>query len=494
MKGNSSNFKLALWLSIGQFCTYTITFVSTIILVRYFDKMEYGTYKQILYVYTSLQTLFAMGLPSAFAYFIPRLNKNQQKQLVNKLTQLFLLFGFIFSAVLYFSADFIANLLRNPELSVGIRLFAPLPLFTLPTMGVEGIYTALRRTKDIAVYHIFSKLIMLLCIILPVVVWNMGYREAIIGWGTASFLTFIVAMYMKSQPYFKIDTEIIPNMYRRVFSYSLPLTGAFIAGFFANSADQFFISRYYGTTAFAEFSNGSLSIPIVGVIAVSVKNVLLPIFSKADATHSLDEAIKSYNNAVAKTATIVLPMLLFCFFFAADIMVALYGNQYLASKDYFRMYIIRDFLQVIPYFAVLMALGYSKIYMDMHVVGAFAIWTLDFILIYLGGEGTSIVLITSLFHVSCSFVAFVYLYKKTHISLLPYHIIRYFIRIIIHCSLCLGVLICIRQIFLPVMNVFVSLAFCGSIFYILIVSSGYFLKVNYLESIQLLIKLKYDKR
>lgn len=485
-----SNFNQAMWLGIGQLCTFAIAFITAPILSRYFDKVEYGTYRQILYVYISLQSLFTMGLPNVFAYFIPRLNVGQQKILINRLTLIFLVLGGLFSLVLFLSAEMIGELLNNPELSVGIRLFSLFPLFTLPAMGVEGIYTAIRRAKEIAIYHIFSKIMMFLCIVLPVIIWHVGYRGAIIGWGIASFITFIIAMYMKKRPYVKVDVEKIPNMYREIFSYSFPLTGAFIAGFFVNSADQFFVSRYYGTQVFAEFSNGCFSIPIVGMIAVSVKSVLLPLFSKADATHTLDSAVVSYNNAVKKTTTIVMPVLLFCVFFADDCVVALFGKEYLNSQYYLRMYIIRDFLQIFPYFAVLMALGYSKFYMNMHILGAILLWILDFIIVNVCGTASIIVLVSSLFHVLCSLAAFIFIYRKTRISLLPVNLQKYIGKLLLHCCICLTILFFVRNMKWMQCNVFMLLIVLGSLYYTMIIISGKFLSINYLESIQMLRKVR----
>ena len=211
MKSESSNFQQALWLGIGQLCTFLIAFLTAPILARYFDKVEYGTYKQILYVYTTLQTLFVVGLPNAFSYFLPKLSEGQQKQLVNKMTLLLLIIGGIFSLILFFSSGLIANLLNNQELSSGLKLFSIFPLFTLPTMGVEGIYTTIRKTRTIAIYQIVSKFLMSACIILPVIIWHTGYKAAIIGWGTASFFTFLKAMYMKIMQNKSLKREEIPQ-------------------------------------------------------------------------------------------------------------------------------------------------------------------------------------------------------------------------------------------------------------------------------------------
>lgn len=486
---NTSNFNQALWLGIGQLCTFGITFLTAPIMARYFDKVEYATYKQILYVYTSLQSLFTMGLPSVFAYFIPRINERQQKAFINRLTIYFLIIGAVFSGSLFFSADLIARLMHNPELAVGLKIFALFPLFTLPAMGIEGIYTAIRKAKFVAIYNIFTKILMFFCIILPVVVWHTGYKEAIVGWGVASFITFLVAMYMKSRPYKGIQTEGIPNIDKRIFAYSLPLTGAFVSGFFCNSADQFFVSRYYGPQVFADFINGCFSIPIVGMVAGSVKGVLLPLFSKADEENKMDSVISSYANAVKNSATIIIPMLLFCMVFSSDVVIALFGEKYAASSSYLKIYILRDFVSIFPYFAILMAFGYSRLYMNMHIIGAFAIWILDFIIVHFGASSQLIMAVSTIFHIMCSAIAFVYIYKKKGTQFFNHDLHVYVFTILAHCLIVLT-LIYITATFLPTSNVFVELFTLGIVYYIIIMATGRALNINYLSFVERLVKFR----
>lgn len=57
MNNKTNNTQQALWLALSSFSTLALGFVSAAILSRYFDKTEYGTYKQILYVYGTLQTM-----------------------------------------------------------------------------------------------------------------------------------------------------------------------------------------------------------------------------------------------------------------------------------------------------------------------------------------------------------------------------------------------------------------------------------------------------
>lgn len=482
-QNNKSNFNQALWLGIGQLCTFAIAFLTAPILARYFNKVEYATYRQILYVFSCLQALFTMGLPNVFVYFIPRLNERQQKAFINRMTLYFIIIGAGLSVTIYCAADIIADLLNNKELSIGLKIFSPFPLFTLPAIGVEGIYTAIRKTKWVAFYNIFSKALMFLCIVLPVVIWNTGYKEAIIGWGVASFITFVLAMYMKNLPYKGIDAEAIPNIDHQIFSYALPLTGAFIAGFFVNSADQFFVSRYYGPKIFADFAVGCISIPIVGMVAGSVKGVLLPLFSKADKNGSLNEVVLIYENAVFQTAIIIIPILLFCIVFADDVIVALYGSMYNNSGNYMRFHIIRDLMEILPYFVLLMAFGFSKMYMYIHIIGGVTIWLFDYVIVSIGAGPIWIVCISSIFFVFARIVTFLVVYRHKNISFFSSSLRNFLIKLIAHCGVVLLALY-VSFIYIPIDNIFFKLACIGICYSVAIIFSGKYISLDYLSAIK----------
>jgi O-antigen/teichoic acid export membrane protein len=480
----SSNFNQVLWLGIGQIGTYVIAFLSTIILSRYLSKTDYGTYSQIIYVYMTLMSIFTIGLPSIFSYYIPRLSSSQQKTLIDSLNKIFLYLGAIFSLVLYFSSSIIAGLLKNPELAIGLKIFAIFPLFTLPTLGVEGLYTALRKTKEVAFYQIYSRTLMLLCIVLPVVLYQPNYRLAIIGWGVASFLSFIMAMYMKRKPYMKIENEFIPNMYKSIFDYSLPLLGAFVAGFFITSADQFFISRYYGTDAFADYSAGSYGIPLVAVISASLKKVLMPLFSKAEHEGKIDGAVQSYINAVNKSIKLVFPLVVYAVFFTSYIVLFIYGEKYSTSYSFMRNHLIRDFLQIFPYFSVFLALGMSRIYLNMHIYGVVFVWVLDFIVVRSGLDASYIVLVRTMFGVFSTIYAMIYLFKVKKINLMPSIVIKQIFIVMLHSTLCAFLIFQLNDVFFwgnykPLITLIITFI----LYYILLIASSFVFKINYLELI-----------
>jgi len=420
----------------------------------------------------------------------------EQKTLVNSLTKIFICIGAIFSISLFTLSGWIADVLENPDLESGLKIFSIFPLFTLPAMGVEGIYTAIKETKTIAVYALITKILSLVFIVSPVIIFKSSYIGAVIGWGIANFIIFLLAMYMKSKPYVRINKEFVPNMYKLIFDYSLPLIGAFAAGFAINCADQFFISRYYGTDTFADFSNGNLSIPFAMMIASSVKSILLPALSKAQANDDLPSTIPLYCNAVIKSVKLILPIITFAIAFGGFIMTFLYSPKYSTSTPFFQFHALRDIIGAIPYLSVLLAFGFSRFYMQIHIAGVAVVWLTDALLVYIiKSPAYYIVFTQSLLQYIIVLGSFAFIYRKTGINYMSKSLVKQFGKILIHSGvIAVSSYFLISSFISSVESTLVSLIglVCGLLaFAILLLCTGKFLNINYLEIITL---LKQNKR
>ena len=464
-----------------------MTFVSVAVLSRYLDKPEYGAYKQVMYVYTTLQTVFVIGLPSIFAYFIPRLSHGQGKTLVYKFTIILGLLGAILSFVLFFGATLIAQILNNAELASGLKIFAFVPLLTLPTIGVEGIYTALRKTNQFAIYQIISKIFNLIFIVGPIVLFGGSYKTALIGWTIAALIIFIYALWMVNRPYIKINAELIPDLYRMVFKYSIPLMGVSIVGMLLFTANQFFISRYYGSVVFAEFSNGYIPLPLLGLIISPVRNVIFPLFSKASYERDYQAMYQTYKTIISKVISIAIPLIVFCMFFAKDIIVLLYGSRYEVSKIYFQISLIKDFFDVLPYFAVLLAFGKSIVYFYAYLLAATVTCVVDAFIVYNQLDPVFIAVVSSAAHVIIVVSVQLYLHYVLNFRIIQ-PIKKHLLIISSHTVSIACIVLLIKIFYFNELGSITNLMICGSVFLLLLVTTGKRLKINYMESISMMYR------
>jgi O-antigen/teichoic acid export membrane protein len=379
-KQNDSNTLQAFWVATGSLFSAGFALISSMILSRYFAKEDYGTYKQVMYVYTTLVTLFTLGLPKAFSYFLPRVPVEEAKSLIKKLTNLFFLLGGLMSVALFFGSPLIARILKNSELEVAMKWFSPVPLLMLPTMGLEGILSTYRKLKFMTIYKLGTGIGTILCVALPVMIFDGNYIQAIIGFVLASFLSFALALYFKYLPVKKSGNNETKITYNEIFKFSLPLLYASLWGILISSADQFFVSRYFGTKIFADFANGSLDLPFVGMIVGACATVLTPVFSRLahEQLNPKDDIFSLWMSVFEKTAKLIYPLLLFCWVFADVLMTALYGDMYASSAIYFRIKTIENLFSIIVYAPLIIALGKTKFYANVHMYGAIVLIVLEY--------------------------------------------------------------------------------------------------------------------
>ncbi len=399
MTKESNNTIQTFWIMMGSLASFGFTIVSSMILSRYFLKDEYGTYKQVIYVYNSLTIAFTLGVPKAFSYFLPRFDKEEAKTIINKLNSILFLNGALFGIVIYFLSEYISKFLGNEELKDLLKIFSVVPILMLPTMGLDGILSTYRKTKFLAVYNILSKVFMLLCVVLPVILFEGTVKHAIIGFSFASLINFIVAIYFKNLPlkgYVKRSTNL---SYKDIFSYTLPIMGASIWGVIISSTDQFFISRYYGNEIFAEFSNGSIELPFISMIISASSVVLYPIFSKKvfeNKSSSNNEILGIWHSVFRKSAMLVYPVLIYFFCFSDLIVVFLYGDTYRDSSIYFQVKLIASFFNLIAYGPLMLTIGGEKHYFRVHMISAILLVALDFLAVHLIKNPVSISVISCL--------------------------------------------------------------------------------------------------
>lgn len=492
VKERTNNTIQAAWVALGSLFSMSFGIVSAIILSRYLSISEYGLYKQVLYVYTTLNGFFVLGLPKAYSYFLPKTPNSQAKSLINKINYIFFILGAILTAVLYFCAPLIDNLLNAPGLENLLRIFSPVPLFMMPTLGLESILATYRKTCFISIYVIMTRSVMLLCICVPVITFDCGCQGAIYGFVISSFVSFLIAMRLKFYPVKNAGNDKTVESYKSIFKFCVPLAVASIWGILINSTDQFFISRYFGNEEFAIFSNGSMELPFVGVIIGATSTVLTPLFTRYfhEKANIKETIIPVWKNAFSKSIMLIYPLTLFCIFDAERIMICLYGDIYAASSPFFQIKLITYFFKVIVFYSLIIALGAVNFYQKLHMILFFILVALEYISVLLFEDPLLITAIHVLITIVTSIALMIFIANALNISvvlLIPK-------RLIIKVSLA-SVISCLfftvlKYKFYSEESTIIQLILDGILMLCMFGSLSYILKINYWNILKPLIKKK----
>lgn len=425
MGKETNNTIQTFWVILGNFSAFSFVMISSMLLSRYFNKEDYGTYKQVMYVYSTLLVVFTLGLPRAYGYFLPRVSKEEAKDVIDKINYILMGMGLLMSSTLFFGSDLIAGFLNNSNLGISIKYFSLVPLFLLPTLGLEGILSTYKKTFLLAIYQVVTQVFVLLFVVLPVLLLKGDVNSAIIGFTMASFIKFILALYLKYNPVKEYNKTKSSITFKNVFTYTLPLMGASIWGIIISSSDQFFISRYFGNEVFADFANGSLEIPFVGMIISSTATILLPVFSKQAKENTIESKkimIDTWRSVLTKTIKLIYPIVVFCFCFADVIMVFLYGDKYVTSGLYFQIKVIVNFFSIAAYAPLLMAVGGQKYYYNVHMYGALLLILLEWLSIVIFNSPMAVLIVSVICFIGRTFCMLFYVsnyFKIKLVDLLP---------------------------------------------------------------------------
>lgn len=416
----TNNTVQAAWIALGSLFSVGFGIISAMILSRYFNKEDYGLYKQVLYVYTTLNGFFMLGLPKAFSYFLPKSPLDEAKSLISKLTKLFFILGAILSLLLFFGSGIIANVLSAPKLESLLKIFSPVPFLMMPTLGLEGILATFRETKLISIYVVLTRTAMLLCICLPVIIFKLNVEAALIGFVISSAISFAVALYLKYYPVRNAGDKKTDETYKSIFQFCIPLFIASIWGILINSTDQFFISRYFGNEVFADFSNGAMELPFVGIIIGATSTVLTPLFTRELHEHGDLKltVLPVWNNAFAKSVMLIYPITVFCLFDADIIMTAMYGEQYIASADFFRIKLFTYFFKIIVFYSLIVALGATKFYQKLFFVFFIILVLTEYIFVKVVPNPLIITGVHVFYTILSCIAMMLYIAKALHISVM----------------------------------------------------------------------------
>jgi len=495
MEGKNSNTVQAFWVAIGSFSTFMVSIISAAILSRYFDKTDYGTYRQILFVYNTLLVIFTAGLPRIFEYYLPRYTKPQGKDIVFKVSKMLFFCGLAFSSVLYLFSDLIADALNNAELARGLKYFSPIPMLLLPTLGIEGIFTSYKKTKYIAQYNVITRILMLIGIITPVIFFNGDYISAIIGWGIVSVFILIIGWYFKNIAFRGVTEHEKSNLsFREIFVYSIPLVIASLAGIAIKSADQFYISRYFGPEVFAEYANGFMELPFVTMITGATSAVIMPLFSKMFfLKEGTDDLVDTWCRALIKSAIFIYPLVVFFIAFSQDIMTILYTSKYSMSGFYFQINLVLNFFNIVIFAPLFFSMGKTSLYAKVHIVLAIFIWIFDFFLIKIFMSPIAIALSSTTLQILKTFYFLFVASKLLNVKFFKFFPLQALLKLVVHAGIIAIVVLFLEREYQLSHHPLIQLSLYACFYGILILITAPLFKIDYLGNLLPIFKSLRNK-
>ena len=357
---DSGTKKRSHWpISILSTVSSLINMAIPLILVRILTKDEVGQYK-IFFLYLMMipALSFSLGIVSGLAYWSGK--ESVKKSAIHFSGLLLLVFAALAAIALFFASPLVTEFVKwDPQYSLILSLAT---FAAIASLFFEEAAIATGKIWTGAIFHSSTEIIRSLALVTTAILTRELMYVFLVHVAISNLK--VVAGYVIAYRLDLISLNIKKwkndHIFKKVISYSLPVSVACIFSVFVSHSDQFILSTFLSASDFAIYTIGCFYIPPLFIIQQSVTRVLIPTLSHSFDQNNSDLAAKLYKRAVEQIGFIVIPATAGLAVFAEPIINLLFTAQYSSSAEILRIFSLFYLLFMIPFDAVARARGQSK--------------------------------------------------------------------------------------------------------------------------------------
>lgn len=325
---SQSVFRPALLLMCGRTLAFAATFFIPVVLVRVFDPAQFGTYKQLFLILSTVFLVAQVGMAASLYYFLPLAPHNAGRYLANALFFLGTA-GLVGFAALMAMKPKIAHWLSNPELSRYIFWIALYLFLMLVSAALEIVLISRGRYLWAATSYAVSDLARAAASILPVLLFRQldSILKALVF--VACLRAVIAMVYFRNE--FGKNLRLDGALLQRQLAYALPFGLAVVVEILQGSLPQYVVAYLSSPATFAVFTVGCLAIPLVDFAASPTSDIMMVRMQENLAAGRTRAVLEIWHDTTWKLALLFFPLAALVAVAARQIIVLLFTAKYTAS-------------------------------------------------------------------------------------------------------------------------------------------------------------------
>ena len=383
----------------GRVVGLVASFAIGIVLARFFAPAAFGTYKQFFLLYGTLYGLAQLGMAESLYYFVPRNAARMPRYVCNALITLAAA-GLACLAGLYAWRTQIAARLSNAALADYMVLAGLFLTFMLMSTVLEIVMVSRKKHVMAAVTYACSDIVRTLFFVVPALLF-VSLRAVFIGataFAALRVVLVVVAIWRQYGREFRVDL----GLWREQLAYALPFALAVGVEVIQQNYHQYIVAGMFDSATFAVYAVGCLQIPLVDMIMTSTVNVMMvkmaedaarPGHTPAGHAASQGHCVSSDTNApgelqtgrvsvtahgeatvalwhetICRLAFLMVPLSVFLFVVARELIVTLYTTTYAASVPIFMVWALTILPSIFAVNAVLRVFAQTRFLLVMNLM------------------------------------------------------------------------------------------------------------------------------
>ncbi len=371
--------------TLSKSTTHISIFILSIILSRYFTKDDYGTYLHVQMIANISIWAFLLGIPHGIYYFLPRA-ESQRNYVLTTLAMIGSIAVIVSSVVFYNSAS-LSDLLTNPRINDLSCILLCLVLVQIPLTVFEPLMLTARRVKEFAGIELFFNVSFFAAVAIPVFLDHAMVE--ILWWlvGVYSIHSVIVLYYtlLIAYSYKSPQKEGDKFALKDQIKYTLPIGLSMNVMEMSRYVDKIVVSNQSSPEEYALYARGAMEIPVIGIIANTLDNLLMPSFVQAYKDKKIDEIILIWHASIRLMAAFIYPCCLFLICSAPLLIPAIFSEKYIGSVIIFQIYTLGLISRISTFDIIMRAIGRTKDIFWITLLAVFTNLVLTLVLMKLWG-------------------------------------------------------------------------------------------------------------
>ena len=326
----SVNSKALFWSVLNNISKLVSAFVAPIILARILGPESFGIIAMAFVLVGLSQIFIDFGSTDAIVK-----SKNITKKFLSSLFWFNLLICILVFLFLILLTPFVANFFQRDQLQIIIPLLSLSMFFQVVSIVPTSIFRRQKDFKSITLCDANSRIFSTIFAILTAL-YDFGvYSLVVLSVSQSIIYCILINFYSKN--YLRVYFSF--RYIRLVFSFTATMFYIKVINHFERQSDRFFIGPSYGDAILGIFSRGqAFQKSLQRFINGSFNPVLFSIITRENSNTFLKSSLeKSYQGFFL----IMFPLFLYFFFFSNDLVLFLFGNEWIFMSE------------LLPYFSIL---------------------------------------------------------------------------------------------------------------------------------------------
>lgn len=345
VRRESSIFGPALLLMGGRAVAVAATFVVPLVLARILTPDLFGTYRQLLLVFTTVYGIAQLGMAESLFYFIPSDPLRAGAYTGNAMLALASA-GAVVAVTLTLVQNQLAVAFDNPALRGLLALLGGYLALMLVSAPLEIVLVSRGRHRAASVVYALSDIGRALSMLLPALVWRR--LDALFAGAILFAAVRAVAAWISCRRELGTELRAEPPYLGVQLRYALPLQLAAALEIAQANFHSYVVAGRFDPATFAIYSIGCLQIPLVDLVASSACNVMMVRMRERMAPDAPAAIMPIWRDTTRKLALLLVPLLCLLAIAAHDLITVLFTEVYGASVPVFRIWLLVLLLAAVP--------------------------------------------------------------------------------------------------------------------------------------------------